>query len=91
MSKRHYHQEPSNGGSDQRLVRHAEDITGEFTACGWAYDAGGTEDDAPEIVMARIGETVTCDRCRAVIDHWRKGFSARYKSLPNGQAEAREP
>jgi hypothetical protein len=70
----------------QPIVRHAEDITGEFTACGWSYDAGSTEDGTPEILMARTGEIVNCAECRRVIDHWRKGFSGRYKSLQNIQS-----
>jgi hypothetical protein len=49
---------------------------GEFTLCGMAFDAFESGDADEPIVFALSGQPVTCDECKAVIDHVRqfKGY-----------------
>ncbi|WP_458736982.1 hypothetical protein [Pseudomonas chlororaphis] len=42
-------------------------VNGEFTLCGDAFDAFATGDADEEHVQAEKGQTITCDKCCAVI------------------------
>lgn len=50
----------------------------EYSLCGFAFDAHDSGDSAEPIVFAQAGEQVTCQRCRAQIDHVRNHFR-RYR------------
>jgi hypothetical protein len=67
-------------GRVEAVVRHAISDNGEFMLCGLAYDE--PDDAGRELVQARPGQVVTCDNCRAVIDHVRTTFR-RYRHVPN--------
>ena len=56
-------------------------LNGEFTLCGDAFDICETRDgaDVEPFRFARIGETVTCERCRVVINTIRLEYPKGYK------------
>lgn len=60
-------------------VRHGQDTTGEFTACGMAFDAYDSGDADEPIVFVKGKETVTCQDCRDVIDYFKMTFTTDYR------------
>ena len=51
----------------------------EFSLCGDAWDAPDTEDDVEPFRFAERGETVTCEKCRGIIDKIRESYPRGYK------------
>lgn len=50
----------------------------EYTLCGDAFDAFESGDADEPIVFAESGQTITCERCRKIIDYCKslKGYKS---------------
>jgi hypothetical protein len=55
-------------------IKHAHNPAGdgEYTMCGYAFDAATVDEEAGEIEFAGVGEAVSCQRCRRVVLEVRK-------------------
>lgn len=76
MSRRKYGE--GSGDADEAEIAefkgtHAPGLN-EFTICGMAFDAHDSGDAAEPIVVAEVGQMVTCPTCRDTIDHARTAF-----------------
>jgi len=51
----------------------------EYSLCGDAWDAPDTECDVEPFRFVERGETVTCSKCREIIDKIKQSFPKGYK------------
>lgn len=54
-------------------------IMGEYTLCGFAFDAPQTENDVADFEFAVKGQTITCESCRFVIEQIYKSYTINGK------------
>ena len=63
-----------------KKVVHGDGCLPEFTLCGLAFDAHISGDLEEPVEFAQIGDLVTCEDCREVLDHVRRNFK-RYRQV----------
>lgn len=62
--------------------------SGEFAACGLAFDAHDSGDHDEPVIFAGAGEAVTCPECRRIVIEFR---SVKIGRLPSNAALTRRP